>query len=157
MDRDRRFVLIFLASGLVAGCAQVGGTSVRLEARSLGVPAAALTRALDGVQSLGYTVTVVDGDASRFEAEHGGHSFASLFGSDSNCRMRVSTEPAAREQTSRVLVEADAHDAGSIAGCRKDAQAILKAATGEAQPTPPRGPRESVPAEAAPPRGTWGY
>ena len=157
MGRDRRLALIFLATGLVAGCAQAGGTSVRIEARSLGSPAAALTRALDGVQALGYTVTVVDGAASRFEAEHGGHSLASLFGSDSNCRVRVRTEPAARGQTSRVLVEADAHDAGSIAGCRKDAQEILNAATGETQPTPPRGSRESVPADAPPPRGTWGY
>ena len=132
-------------------------THLRLEAESLGTPAAALTRALDGVQRLGYTVMVVDGQGSRFEAEHGGRSLASLFGSDSSCRLRVRTEPAAREHASRVLVESDAHDAGSIAGCRKDAQAILKAARGEGQPAPRHSPDESTPPGSPPPRGTWGY
>jgi hypothetical protein len=109
------------------------------------------------VQALGYTVTIVDGERSRFEAEHGGRSLASLFGSDSSCRLRVQTEPSPRNRTSRVLVESDAHDAGSIAGCRKDAQAVVKAATGEAQPTPRRSPDESTPPDLPPPRGTWGY
>ncbi len=153
---EGRFVRVLLVAAL-AGCAHGSVTSVQLEADSLGTPAAALTRALDGVQALGYTVTVVDGEGSRFEAEHGGRSLASLFGSDSSCRMRVRTEPAARVRTARVFVESDARDAGSIAGCRKDAQAIVNAATGEARPIPKHAPDESNPAEPPPPRGTWGY
>ena len=141
----------------LAGCAHEGVTSLRLEAESLGTPAAALTRALDGVQALGYTVTVVDGEGSRFEADHGGRSLASLFGSDSSCRLRVRTEAGPQVRTARVLVESDAHDAGSIAGCRKDAQAIVKAATGEARPLPRHAPDAYNPAEPPPPHGTWGY
>jgi hypothetical protein len=156
MNRDAGLALLLLAAAL-AGCAHGGVTRLRLEADSLGTPAAALTRALDGVQALDYTVTIMNGEGSRFEAEHGGRSLASLFGSDSSCRLRVQTEPAAREHASRVLVESEAHDAGSIAGCRKDAQAILKAAKGEGQPAPRHSPDESTPPASPPPRGTWGY
>ena len=153
---DGRFAGVLLAA-VLAGCAHGGGTSLRFEAHSLGTPGAALTRALDGVQALGYTVTVVDGSGSRFEAEHGGHSLASLFGSDSNCRLRVHTEPASPQPSARVIVESDARDAGSIAGCRKDAQAIVKAATGEERVIPKHAPDAYNPSEPPPPHGTWGY
>ena len=145
---------LILAAAWLAGCAHGGVTDVTLEAQSLGTPGVALSRALEGVEALGYTVTLVDGERSRFEAEHGGHSLASLFGSDSSCHVKVRTEAAARERTSRVTVESRPHDAGSIAGCRKDAQAILKAATGEA---PPERRRDTAPAGPLYPRGTYGY
>jgi len=116
-----------------------------------------LARAIDGAQALGYTVTRVEGERSRFEAEHGGRSFASLFGSDSNCRVSVRTAPAPGMPAARIFVEGEAHDAGSFAGCRKDADAILAIATGDRKP-PRRPPPSQVPGnpDAALHGGTFG-
>ncbi len=120
-----------------------------LEAGSLGAPGVALSRALEGAQALGYTVTRVDGEHSRFEAEHGGFTLSSLFGSDSNCAMSVRSARAARPDTSTVVVEGRARNAGSLAGCRKDAQVVLRIATGAEKPRqrrkqPPFDPEQAL-------------
>ena len=125
---------LLLAAALLAGCAHGSLRHVTLRAESLGAPGVTLARAIEGAQALGYTVIRVDGEHSRFEAEHGGFTLSSLFGSDSNCAMNVRSAPAAHPDSSTIVIEGNARNAGSLAGCRKDAQAVLRIATGAEKP-----------------------
>jgi len=134
MTNPRQAALLALLPALLAG--SVHGTSLPVEVRSesLGNPGLVLSRALTRVQGMGYTVTTVDTEASRFHATHAGSSLASLFGSDSNCEIDVTTTPASRPQTSEIVINWQARNAGSLAGCRKDAESVLRYATGERRP-----------------------
>lgn len=129
--RARQPAALLLAGLLATACVHREMTGTPLEADSLGSPGRVLTRALSRVQALGYTLTEIDGENKRFTAEHSGTTFASFFGSDSNCALDVQTTPAARAHTSHIVVIWRARNVGSLAGCRKDAQATLRAGTGE--------------------------
>jgi hypothetical protein len=102
---------------------------------------------------MGYTVTAVDGERARFQAEHRGTTLASLFGSDSNCDLDVQAAPASRPDTAHLVITWRARNPGSLAGCRKDAEAILRAATGQELPLekrpapPPFGGEGGLPSE----------
>jgi hypothetical protein len=122
---------LLIGGFLAAACVHNDLGGVALEADSLGRPGLVLSRALSRVQRMDYTVTALDSQRFRFRAEHHGTSLASLFGSDSNCALEVRTAPASRPDTSRIVITWRARNAGSLAGCRRDAEAILKAATGE--------------------------
>ena len=147
-----------LALGLLPLAACIHGQSLpgEIRARSLGKPGLVLSRALTGVQALGYTVTSVEADALRFQATHGGGSFASLFGSDSNCEIEVRSKPADRPGTSEVVITWQARNAGSLAGCRKDAALILRNATGKEHPAAPRTAPPNVDPRKVLTGGTYG-
>ncbi|MDP3939388.1 MAG: hypothetical protein Q8R92_14810 [Deltaproteobacteria bacterium] len=134
MSSPRRTIPVALLPLLLAGCLHGKSLPVEVRAQSLGNPGLVLSRALTRVQVLGYTVDTIDAEGSRFSATHSGSSFASLFGSDSNCEIEVATTPAARPETSEVLINWQARNAGSLAGCRKDAESVLRYATGEQRP-----------------------
>ena len=67
------------------------------------------------------------------------------------------TAPVPDAPAARIVVEGEAHDAGSFAGCRKDADAILAIAKGDRKP-PRRQPPSQVPdnPDAALHGGTFG-
>ena len=147
-----------LALGLLplAACIHGQGLPGEIRARSLGKPGLVLSRALTGVQDLGYTVTSVKADALRFQAIHGGSTFASLFGSDSNCKIEVSSAPADIPGTSEVVITWQARNAGSLAGCRKDAERILRTATGKERLAAPKAPPPNVDPRKVLTGGTYG-
>lgn len=134
MSSPRRTILPALLPLLLAGCLHGKSLPVEVRAQSLGSPGLVLSRALTRVQVMGYTVDRVDTEGSRFNASHSGSSFASLFGSDSNCTIEVATTPAMRPETSELLINWQARNTGSLAGCRKDAESVLRYATGEQRP-----------------------
>jgi hypothetical protein len=127
---------------LAAACAHNDLGSAVLEADSLGAPGVVLSRALARIQRMGYTVTAVEGERSRFQAQHRGTTLASLLGSDSNCDLDVQAAPALRPNTAHFVITWRARNPGSLAGCRKDAEAILRAATDQERP---RGKRPAQP------------
>jgi hypothetical protein len=147
---------LLLAATLLAGCAHGGASHVMLQAEGPGPPGVTLSRALEGAQSLNYTVTRVDGEHSRFDAEHGGFTLSSLFGSDSNCTMSVRATRAERPNTSTIVIEGRARNVGSLVGCRKDAQEILRIAT-DAEKPPKRRKQPPFDPEEALHGGTFGY
>ncbi|MFQ5458599.1 MAG: hypothetical protein ACE5FC_09150 [Myxococcota bacterium] len=139
-----------------AACVHGTSAPVEIKTESLGKPGLVLARALTGVQALGYTVTVVESEATRFHATHGGSTFASLFGSDSNCEMDVRATPAAAPNASEITLTWRARNPGSLAGCRKDAEHVLRNATGRERPLA----KKSAPAYVDPKKvlrgGTYG-
>jgi hypothetical protein len=98
----------------------------------------------------------VDGEHSHFEAEHGGFTLSSLFGSDSNCVMSVRATRADRPNASTIVIEGRARNAGSLVGCRKDAEEILRIAT-DAEKPPRRRKQPPFDPEEALHGGTFGY
>jgi hypothetical protein len=105
---------------------------IHIESESYGTPGLVLIRAMEGAQTLGYTVLTIDERDLYFIAIKKASFFQTFMGTQRGaCKIAVGTRKSADDRFTRVTLKARAQVAGAEKQCEKDLKKIRLYARGE--------------------------
>lgn len=105
---------------------------LRIESESYGTPGLVLVRAMEGAQTLGYTILTVDDRDMYFIAIKKASFLQTFIGSQRGaCKIAVGTQKSAEGEFTRVTLKARPQTSTLEKQCGKDLEKILRYARGE--------------------------
>ncbi|MFQ5458600.1 MAG: hypothetical protein ACE5FC_09155, partial [Myxococcota bacterium] len=136
LERRRREAHRSSAPGGEDGAAGKSGAAsdglIRMESESYGTPGLVLVRAMEGAQSIGYTILTVDDRDLYFIALKRASVFQTFVGTQRGaCKIAVGTEKKPDDTFTRIYLKARPHAEGAEKLCQRDLEKILGYGRGE--------------------------